>query len=271
MMRIFDNHVHLGMIDETKESFRNSLKNAQIDGTMLISPAPGAAAADGHSMSWQERLVVIMEWAKALDEVIPFFWVDATEADIAAQIDAAAKAGIGGFKTICTPYGPKGEVSMRAWAQIAETGRPILFHTGILIGPAKSSEYCRPLHYESLLSVPKLKFCLAHVSWPWCDECIALFAKWHNCALQGATSAQLYIDTSPGTPGVYRRDVLQKLYGCGLPLADKLIFGSDLSNRYDEEKSRYYVQRDRIILSEMGITEEIQEKYFSGNMQNFIK
>ncbi len=269
-MKIYDGHVHLGMPEDPKEELIGSLRQAGLSGAMAISPAPGCVGADGAPLGWRERLDTILAWRDGVPGLIPFFWIDPTEADAGLQIDTAAKAGIAGFKAICTHYAPEADAPMRAWRQIAETGRPLLFHTGILIGPG-CSEYCRPLHYEKLLTIPRLKFCMAHVSWPWCDECVALFTKWNNCTLQGSTTAQLYLDTTPGTPGVYRRELLYKLYGSGLPVTDKLIFGTDLRNRYDVAKSKTYVARDRTILDELMVPQEAQEGYFSGSLLKFIQ
>lgn len=268
-MKIYDGHIHLGMPGDPKEEFIRSREAASLNGSMVISPAPGCAGSNGRPMSWRERLDTILEWRDCVPDLIPFFWVDPTEKDIDQQIDTAVKHGIAGFKAICTHYSPEADVPMRAWRRMAEAGKPLLFHTGILIGPG-CSEYCRPLYYERLLTIPGLRFCMAHVSWPWCDECIALFTKWNNCTLQGSTTAQLYLDTTPGTPGVYRRELLAHLYGSGLPVADKLIFGTDLRNRYDTAKSLTYVQRDCAILDELMVAPKAQENYFSGNLLAFV-
>ena len=268
-MRTYDGHVHLGMPEDPPRNFAASLKEAGLAGALVISPAPGYVGADGRGMQWQERLDMILEWQDRVPGLIPFFWIDPTEDGAERQVDAAARAGIAGFKAICTHYAPEEEAPMKIWRQIAETGKPLLFHTGILIGPG-SSEYCRPLHYEKLLAIPGLKLSLAHVSWPWCDECIALFAKWNNCTLQGRPTAELYLDTTPGTPGVYRRELLAKLYGSGLPVADKIIFGTDLRNQYDQDKARAYIERDQAILEDLDLPREARENYFSGNLLRMV-
>lgn len=268
-MIFYDGHVHLGMLDESPQEFADSLKEAGISRAVLISPAPNSLDEKGNVLSWKERLERILQWQEMLPSLLPFLWIDPTESDINTQIDTAVSAGISGFKVICTHYSPSDDAAMEIWTQIANAGKPLLFHTGILIGPG-SSEYCRPLYYEKLLSVPGLRFCMAHVSWPWQDECLALFSKWDNCRRQGATNTELYMDTTPGTPKSYRRDMLAKLYGSGLPVADKLIFGSDLRNHYCATIAKKYLAQDWTFLNEFRVSPKEQEKYFSQNLLAFV-
>ena len=61
--------------------------------------------------------------------------------------------------------------------EIAKLNVPVIFHTGILWDGRVSSNYNRPLHWESLLPITNLRFSMGHCSWPWVDECIALYGK----------------------------------------------------------------------------------------------
>ena len=63
---------------------------------------------------------------------------------------------------------------MEVFRTISQADRPILFHSGILWDGKPSGPYNHPAGFESLLEVDGLRFCLAHISWPWCDELIAV-------------------------------------------------------------------------------------------------
>ncbi|MEY8336498.1 amidohydrolase family protein [Lachnospiraceae bacterium 62-35] len=269
-MRVYDGHIHLGMPGESKKNFMASASHAGLSGSMMISPEPGSMEEDGCFMPWQRRLDMVLKWSSEVAGVIPFFWINPMEKDADKQVETAVREGAAGFKAICTGYPPGGDRAMRIWKQIAEAGKPLLFHTGILVGTG-NSEYCRPLHYEPLLLIPGLRLCMAHVSWPWCDECIGMFAKWNNCRMQGSITSQLYLDTTPGATGICRQELLAKLYGCSLPVEDKLIFGTDLRNRYDEKKAESYILTDQKILEKLRIGKDLQERYFSKNLLDFVE
>src|SRR3712207_7071062 len=49
----------------------------------------------------------------------------------------------------------------------------VAFHCGIFFDGRESS-YCRPTFYEVVHQAPNFKGHLAHVGWPWVDECIAV-------------------------------------------------------------------------------------------------
>lgn len=77
---------------------------------------------------------------------------------------------------------------------------------------APSSQYNRPSEFEPLLEINGLKFSLAHISWPWCDELIAVYGKFLNAyAGNPDHSVEMFIDITPGTPPIYRQEVLTKL------------------------------------------------------------
>ena len=96
------------------------------------------------------------------------------------QIVMAAEKSIMGFKVICDRYFPGDKRAMEIFRIIAKTKRPILFHSGILWDGKPSSQYNRPSEFESLLEINHLRFSLAHISWPWCDELIAVYEKFLN-------------------------------------------------------------------------------------------
>lgn len=258
----WDGHVHMGSPPGTPAMFAEGLERAGVEGALLISSAPDSAA-------WRERLREVMDWAGALPRVAPFLWIDPLAADSGEQVETAAAAGIAGFKCICTACSPGDERPLALWAAVARLDKPILFHTGILIGPA-DSRHCRPLRYEALVGVPGLRFCLAHAGWPWSDECVALFMKWRNCVKQGRSTAEMYLDATPGSPGAHRERMLEGLFHAGLGAEDRIHFGTDLRTGYDVDALALHRERDEAILRKLGVTESQRRNYFSGNLLRFV-
>ncbi len=62
---------------------------------------------------------------------------------------------------------------------------------------------------------------MGHCSWPWYDECIALYGKFLN-ALEKDGAPEMFFDLTPGTPVIYRRDLLTKLFTVGYDVPDNI-------------------------------------------------
>ncbi len=82
-----------------------------------------------------------------------------------------------------------------------------------------------------LLSINNLRFALAHISWPWTDECIAVYGKFcnvsRNTVQRQNSNAEMFIDMTPGTPQIYRADAIKKLLCVGYDIDKNLLFGTD--------------------------------------------
>ena len=92
-----------------------------------------------------------------------------------------------------------------------ELGVPILFHSGILWSWGDTSRFCRPCEFEVLMEYPRVRFALAHISWPWTDECLAVVGKIsHMRRARGYEGPQAFVDLTPGTPPVYREEALRR-------------------------------------------------------------
>jgi predicted TIM-barrel fold metal-dependent hydrolase len=275
---IIDCHVHTNPAPQTKEELIKQLDIAGIDRIVLLSLHPASfyrvdsIANDvfGKSTTPDASLAQVMEWAAFSSRVIPFFWIDPLEEDAPAQVDKAVAAGIAGFKVICNRHFPGDERSMQIWECIAKAGKPILFHSGILWGCGPWSQYNRPTGFESLFEIPKLRFALAHVSWPWCDENLAVYGYWSNRRGRGSTTAEMFIDTTPGTPPIYRREVFKKIFTIGYDIENNVIFGTDCSNKYSPDYVKEILAMDKDALDNAGVGPEQRDKYYGKNFLRFL-
>ena len=269
---ILDGHIHLRTDATDVQAFAERLAAAGVSGGVLISlPPPGyrsgqpLAAAD-------ERLAHVLGWCAGAERLYPFFWLDPLEPDAVTQVERAAGEEIAGFKIICDRFEPGDARAMPAYRAIADTGRPVLFHSGILWDGKPSSPFNRPAAFEPLLAVPGLRFALAHIGWPWCDELIAVYGKFLNAADGGSDKAvELFVDTTPGTPPIYRREALARLFTVGYDVAHRVMFGTD-SNPHDYNVGwlREWVERDRTILAELGVDVATIEAVFAHNLERFL-
>ncbi len=271
---VFDSHVHIVGGRHDKAAFARDLRAAGVEGLILFGYPPPAFVGAFEPPETPDRLADLMAWAR--DEALrdlrlyPFYWIDPTEPDAPEQVARAAAAGVAGFKCICDHFYPGDDRAMAVWEAVARTGLPLKFHSGILYAGGPSSQYNRPVLFEPLFSIPGLRFCISHISWPWCDECLAVYGKWRSCRGFGASTAELYIDTTPGTPAIYRREALYKVYHIGYDIADNVMFGTDHRTDYNVRGALDKIARDRAIFQEFGLSRETQDKYFYQNMLRFV-
>ena len=275
---IIDCHVHTDSEPQSKEELIKQLDIAGIDRMVLLSFHPASFCREectdgvfsGKPMAPAAALAQAMEWAAFSERIIPFFWIDPLEEDALDQVDKAVAAGIAGFKVICNRHFPGDERPMQVWERIARAGKPILFHSGILYGNGPWSRYNRPVGFEPLFEIPHLRFALAHVSWPWCDENLAVYGFWQSRKNRRTTSAEMFIDTTPGTPRIYRREVFSKIYTIGYDIENNLIFGSDCSNKYRSDYAKKILAMDKDALDYAEVSPEQREKYYSKNFLRFL-
>ena len=62
---------------------------------------------------------------------------------------------------------------VRLWRALATLGMYTVFHAGIFYD-GRQSAYCRPAYLEGVRGAPGFKGHVAHVGWPWYDQCIAM-------------------------------------------------------------------------------------------------
>ena len=289
---ILDGHMHIRDSTENREVFLRRLGEAGIDGGIVISLPPPAFFGVAYSSPPLERVDNVLFWCDPLENLYPFYWIDPLEDSAADQVAMAIDKGVMGFKVICDRHYPGDKKAMEIFRAIAESNRPILFHSGVLGDRKPSARYNRPSEFEVLLMVKGLRFSLAHISWPWCDELIAVYGKFlHACTRDPGwgdrelySSVEMFIDMSPGTPPIYRRDALTKLftvgydvennmiYGSGFfDVENNIIFGSDcFVNEYDVEWAQQWIRRDNKIFQGLGLGKNVLDKIYAENLKRFV-
>ena len=245
---MYDCHIHMPCRGkDTPEEFLIKTAEAGISGGAVISPLPpGHNRIAGADQRWEHRLETVLEFTSSIP-FLPVFWVDPTEADAPKQISRAAERGIRGFKIICVHYYPR-EI-LNVLSLIAETGLPVMFHCGILYNVTPAGMYNRPLEFEVLSQVKGLRFSLAHAGWPWTDEYNAVFGefRWEN------NNVDAYADITPGTPAIYRREMLKKLCLGGIPgIKKRILWGTDSNTGdYGPGIIKKFLADDRRMLREV--------------------
>lgn len=269
---MIDCHVHLHKGVGCGDDLMNRLSSIGGKGAIVLSLPPENFPASPPASSPEKRLDMVKEWCAGRSGLYPFFWLDPTAADAAGQVEICGQKGIAGFKVTCDRFYSSDAGAMNIFRLIAETRKPVLFHSGILWDGRFSSKYNRPVEFECLLEIPRLRFALAHIAWPWCDELLAVYGKFQRERSEHPeTAPEMFIDTTPGTPEPYREPELRKLYTIGYDLEDNLMFGTDGSaDDYCSEWSEKLLRRDKDILKQLALGNEKKEKYFYRNAERFV-
>lgn len=225
-----DFHVHIYSAPGNTlnyDDFLRHQKDSGIDGGNIFSFSPACFQPDADKQHcWQARLEQLMETVKNVPGYNPVFWIDPMEADFAKQLDACEAQGIRAIKIICSHYYPKDILPQLQ--QIADKNMGIIFHTGIIWAENALAEYSRPINFEHLIKLKNARFSMAHISWPWCEECISLYGRFetHNKDYPDR-KVTMFIDTTPGTPFARRHFFLKMIYSVGYDVAHNVVWGTD--------------------------------------------
>ncbi len=268
---VIDGHIHIwdGAVNQVQLLER--MQQGGVDGGNLLSQAPASFDGSMRAASPQARVENLLAWCENAPALQPFFWIDPVETDAVAQVAMAVEMGVAGFKVICDHFYPGDVRAMRTFRAITAAGKPIMFHSGILYDGKPTSQYSRPVNFEVLLDIPGVRFSLAHISWPWIDECIAVYGKFADARRRSGTNAEMYIDTTPGTPRIYRLDALTKIFTVGFDVARNVFFGSDCTaGHYDADYAKMWHVRDRGILEDLGVETAVIENIFVNNARRFM-
>ena len=252
----YDAHTHVYHGEPNPADFAKSFEAAGLAGGVAFSRCPNPELVPGAPAYDAEKAMDdVIAWCSASPTIYPFFWIDPGADNAVELVDMAVEKGIYGFKVIRCAEMPVDAKSIKTYRRMAEHGKPITFHSGILWDGRASSDYFRPANWEGLLDAPHLRFALAHISWPWCDECIAVFGKLLNAiSCRGQDVPEMFIDTTPGTPKIYRRDALAKVFTIGYDVSEHVMFGTDCRvDSYNVDWSRDWRRTDDAILSDLGL------------------
>ena len=275
-MKIFDMHTHATNKAPTPEALLSEMGKAKIYGGCVFSNPPkechtSKSIFPSGGTDFDTRLKEVLSWSRGYEgRIFPVLWIHPEEENILENVKIAAESGIAAFKMICSDFYVYEEKPMAVLREIASLGKPVIFHTGILWDSRVSSSYNRPLNWEALLDIDGLRFSMGHCSWPWIDECIALYGKFQN-ALSAGKNAEMFFDITPGTPEIYREELLTKLYTVGYNLGDNVLFGLDaFASSYRSEWASGWLNIDRCILDKLGVSLENREKLYEKNLMRFL-
>ena len=278
----YDAHTHVYPGEPDPDKVVKSFAEAGLTGGLVFSRCPNTWQVPGAPLlTPEEAMGNVIAWCSGSPSIYPFYWIDPGADNAVDLVDMAVEKGIYGFKVIRNNGMPCDGPALECYRRMAHWGRPVTFHSGILYDGVPSSEFFRPLAFEPLLRVPRLRFCLAHVSWPWCDECLALFGKMSDAAWmnrgegeeRSSETARMFIDTTPGAHGIWRRDALMHIYQTHFRkgMFGRLMFGIDNSvHDYVVSYSRKYQDFDDALFREWNVTEKEIDSYYRGGLQNFL-
>ncbi|MBM3211434.1 hypothetical protein FJZ33_04385 [Candidatus Poribacteria bacterium] len=257
---IIDVHIH-SRGTETAAEILKAMDKAGVDRIFLFGPYPGL---DEDKQRESDDYVAKIA-SEAGDRIIPFAFIEPRLKSAPQEVErAVTKAGVKAVKMIPMQWYPGGPEARAVYEKINELEVPMLFHSGILWGTKDDSQYCRPVYYEALLDYPKIKFAMAHISWPWCDELLAVCGKF-----RAARRNQIFIDITSGAPRFWKVDALRKaLIYLG---DDTIVFGSDSSATGADYMRRRIDEDMSMLREEVGVTKDTIEKIFGTNAMKLFQ
>ena len=274
-MKIYDMHIHTDGVEFDRETLLAEMGKAGVYGGCIFSPQPKENNPEV-GLPFRRRLDRILEITRGYeDRLFPVLWVHPDEENILENVKTAAAEGIAGFKIICNSFYPYEEKCMALLRVIASLDLPVFFHSGILYSRGTShSEYSRPIHFERLEEIPGLRFSMGHCSWPWIDECLALYGRFsyhHTVCKEGERPAEMFLDLTPGAPIDRRAEVLRKVYLFAQNTGNNVLFGIDQwAERYKGDSTRLWLNTDAQILDELGVRAELRQKTYHDNLMRFL-
>ena len=240
-----DIHVHVEMSEAGGDSLPDDLREAAVRHFRGESTRPTAAelaayyrerrmiavifTVDSESFTGQTRVpneeIAAVARANA-DVLIPFASIDPHKGR--RGVDEArrliADHGVRGFKfhPNVQAFFPNDRMAYPLYEVIQEAGLPALFHsgqsgigTGLPGGGGIRLKYSNPMHVDDVaVDFPDLKIVLAHTSFPWQDEAIAVAVH----------KPQVYIDLSGWSPKYFPA---QLVHHANTLLRDRVLFGTD--------------------------------------------
>ena len=257
-MRVVDCHIHL-QGDADPRAILATMDRNGVDRILMISPL------ERKSLDQTRRNLLCAKklMDAAPDRISGLAWVEPTipgMADLAEE--ALGDMGFVGIKIIPDHWFAYEERLQPFWARMNTLSAHILFHTGILYAHEDGSRFCRPLWLEQMMHYPNVRFAMAHISWPWCEECLAVMGRMKHAAKYQVEAWQSYIDLTPGSRGHVARHAIAdaiEMYG-----PDRIMFGTDNVLPGDMSNQKQRVENDLRLFDELGLSEDQKERIMSG-------
>ncbi|MCC6445327.1 MAG: amidohydrolase [Armatimonadetes bacterium] len=268
-MKIWDCHCH-ARGEETGDQVLRWMDEAKIDRINLFSRYPAPVGGEFRRKDARESIDHIARAQSAdPDRIFGLIWAEPRAPGMVEEIEyGIGEKGLRGVKMIPDHWSPGDDILLPIYEKMQALGRPIQFHSGILYGFGDSSRFCQPVLYEPLVHFPGLRFSLAHIGWPWVDECLAVFGRFRAAAGYRTDRCQMWIDTCRGTPDAWREEALRKAVPfCGM---SRLMFGVDCDPASLPGNAPAHVAKDLTILRDiMGLTQEQVQTFFWGACEAF--
>jgi predicted TIM-barrel fold metal-dependent hydrolase len=257
-MRIVDCHVHQIGPAEASDVLRDMDAN-KIDRIMLISPQERVSL-----QKMRENVLMTKKIIDAApDRIGGLAWLAPTVPGVRGLArEVLEDMGFTGIKVIPDHWFAYEERLEPFWETLHELKASMLIHTGILYGNDDGSRFCKPLYLEKLLHYPNIRFAMAHISWPWCEECLAVMGRMKAAVGYDKTRWQSYVDTTRGTPDHIRPSALGNAVSfCG---AEHVMFGTDacVPGRMDNQPE--HIRKDMEIFAKLGLEGKQIERIMAG-------
>ena len=119
-----------------------------------------------------------------------------------------------------------------------------------------------------MVHYPGIRFAMAHVSWPWCEECLAVMGRMRAATRGGDRAWQSYIDLTPGTPRHIRKQALANAIDfCG---PDRLLFGTDCSIPGSLARQADHIARDLALFDDLGLPDDHKHRILAGTADDLF-
>ena len=205
------------------EHIFNQMRCAKLDKLCLLPQ--DYTASDGRELVTNEEIHELVKLAP--EQFIGFASIDPRSEDCLTKLQKAfSELDLKGLKL--HPGRQKfypGDTALNPIYEMCEYyNKPVIFHSGMSWEPDAPAKYSRPIEFEELaISHPKLRFCLAHMGWPWVKETAMLLLKYRNVY---ADTALLHFDCA--------REFFTHIFTEEIPLSwidrslrNKIMFGSN--------------------------------------------
>ena len=267
----YDAHVHVFAGKPDPEGYVRKLAEAGFRGGVILSENPDPLD-DSPAPDPERAMDDAIAWASGSPTIYPFYWINPVLDNAADLVDMAVEKGICGFKCLPGRYFPGDPKALPVYEKMAKAGKPVLFHSGILWDGRPSSKFTRPGNYEELIDIPGLRFCCAHISWPWCEECVAVYGKFLNALTRSdRPRAEMFVDITPGTPRLRRKSALEMLFGYDYDMNERVMFGTDCrTNDYTVAWAKEWQERDDAIYAELGRGLVDPDSVYRRALQHFL-